>query len=116
MSKQALTSRKAAGLAANQRRLALDEHFKNSTAQADKLPGLSGRESEVLSWVAQGKTNSEVAMILGISRRTVDTLLSRTYQKLGVETRMAAVMRIIKFIKIFVVCCIGPLLDLFRSI
>jgi DNA-binding CsgD family transcriptional regulator len=109
MSKQALNMRKAAALAANQRRLTLDEHSKNSIPHADKLPGLSGRESEVLSWVAQGKTNSEVAMILGISRRTVDTLLSRTYQKLGVETRMAAVMRIIKFIKICVVCCIGSL-------
>ena len=64
------------------------------------LPGLSRRESEVLSWVAHGKTNWEVARILGISRRTVDTLLSRTYQKLGVETRMAAVMRLIGFIKI----------------
>jgi DNA-binding CsgD family transcriptional regulator len=70
------------------------------------LPGLSRRESEVLSWVARGKTNSEVAAILGISRRTVDTFLSRTYQKLGVETRLAAVMRMIGFIKISVICVV----------
>jgi DNA-binding CsgD family transcriptional regulator len=62
------------------------------------LPGLSRRESEVLIWVAKGKTNSDIGEILGISRRTVDTLLSRTYQKLGVETRTAAVMCMIEFI------------------
>jgi DNA-binding CsgD family transcriptional regulator len=77
----------------------------DSVVVLDKLPGLSRRESEVLSWVAYGKTNAEVARILGISRRTVDTLLSRTYQKLGVETRMAAVMRMIKFMKLSS-CCI----------
>jgi Bacterial regulatory proteins, luxR family len=54
----------------------------------------------VLTWVAQGKTNADVAKILGISCRTVDTLLSRTYQKLGVENRTAAVMRMIRFIKL----------------
>jgi len=62
------------------------------------LPGLSRRESEVLIWVACGKTNSDIGEILGISRRTVDTFLSRTYEKLGVENRTAAVMCMIEFI------------------
>jgi len=88
----------------DQRRLLLEEHVKDFTLRADVLPGLTRRESEVLSWVSQGKTNSEVANILGISRRTVDTFLSRTYQKLGVETRMAAVMRMIKFSTASVAC------------
>lgn len=77
--------------------------MKQFSAQPVTLPGLSRRESEVLSWVARGKTNSEVAIILGISRRTVDTFLSRTYQKLGVETRLAAVMRLIGFITVSVI-------------
>jgi len=80
---------------------------KDSTPLADKLPGLSRRQSEVLSWVARGKTNADVARILGISRRTVDTLLSRTYQKLGVENRTAAVIRMIKFIKVPVICVVA---------
>lgn len=52
--------------------------------------GLTPRESDVLAWVAEGKTNSEVATILGLSPRTVQKHLEHIYQKLGVETRTAA--------------------------
>ncbi len=52
--------------------------------------GLSTRESEVLGWVARGKTNPEIGQILGISRRTVQKHLERIYIKLGVENRTAA--------------------------
>ena len=52
--------------------------------------GLSQREALVLIWTAQGKTSAETAQILSISRRTVDKHLERVYQKLSVESRMAA--------------------------
>ena len=52
--------------------------------------GLSRREAEVLAWVAEGKTNPEVALILGLSPRTVQTYVDRIFRKLGVETRTAA--------------------------
>jgi DNA-binding CsgD family transcriptional regulator len=52
--------------------------------------GLSRRETDVLAWVAQGKTNPEIGSILGMSGRTVGKHLERIYQKLGVETRTAA--------------------------
>jgi DNA-binding CsgD family transcriptional regulator len=52
--------------------------------------GLSQRETEILGWVAQGKTNPEIGMILDISRRTVQKHLERIYLKLGVENRTAA--------------------------
>jgi DNA-binding CsgD family transcriptional regulator len=52
--------------------------------------GLTDRETEVLAWVAQGKTNYEVAKILGGSPRTVQKHLEHIFQKLGVETRTAA--------------------------
>jgi DNA-binding CsgD family transcriptional regulator len=52
--------------------------------------GLSRREAEVLAWVAQGKTNPEIASIAGLSGRTVGKHLERVYAKLGVETRTAA--------------------------
>lgn len=55
-----------------------------------KSLGLSFRESEVLWWVAQGKTNYEIAMILNIAPGTVKIHLEKIYRKLGVETRMAA--------------------------
>jgi DNA-binding CsgD family transcriptional regulator len=51
---------------------------------------LSHREAEVLSWVACGKTNGEIGMILDLSPRTVQKHLEHTYQKLGVENRTAA--------------------------
>ncbi len=61
------------------------------TAGADC--GLTPREREVLQWVAAGKTDREIAAILGISPRTVGKHLQRVYVALGVETRTAAVMR-----------------------
>lgn len=55
---------------------------------------LTAREREVLDWVAAGKTNRDIAAILGASPRTVEKHLERIYEKLGVETRTAAVMRV----------------------
>ena len=51
---------------------------------------LTPRETEVLSWVAKGKTNRDVGEILGMSPRTVNKHLERVFEKLGVETRAAA--------------------------
>ena len=55
--------------------------------------GLSPRESEVLSWVAYGKTNAVIGRILEMSPRTVQKHLEHIYQKLGVENRTAAAAR-----------------------
>lgn len=52
---------------------------------------LTHREMDVLQWVACGKTNRDVAEILGMSPRTVNKHLEHIYEKLGVETRTAAV-------------------------
>ena len=52
---------------------------------------LTQRELDVLEWVARGKTNRDVAEILGMSPRTVNKHLEHIYEKLGVETRTAAV-------------------------
>jgi DNA-binding CsgD family transcriptional regulator len=63
---------------------------------APSLPAtlpLSPREHEVLRWVAAGKTDRDIAAILGISPHTVHKHLQRAYAALGVETRTAAVMR-----------------------
>lgn len=56
--------------------------------------GLSPRESEVMRWVMEGKTNEEVGVILGITRTTVRTHLQNVFPKLGVENRLAAVQAI----------------------
>lgn len=51
---------------------------------------LTPRETEVLSWLAKGKTNRDIADILGMSPRTVNKHLEHIFEKLGVETRTAA--------------------------
>ena len=51
------------------------------------------REREVLSWLAAGKTDKDIGEILGMSPRTVQKHLQHIYDKLGVETRTAAVVR-----------------------
>ncbi|MBI4445592.1 MAG: helix-turn-helix transcriptional regulator [Acidobacteria bacterium] len=70
--------------------LLFDEQQTALSPQAFELLGLSQREAEVLLWVAQGKTNIELGIILGLSPRTVQKHLERIFQKLGVENRTAA--------------------------
>jgi DNA-binding NarL/FixJ family response regulator len=55
--------------------------------------GLTPRVAEVLLWVAQGKTNGDIASILGISESTVKKHLLDIFINLGVETRSAATLR-----------------------
>jgi DNA-binding CsgD family transcriptional regulator len=52
--------------------------------------GLTPREADVLRWLVDGKRDSEIAVILGVSVRTVNHHVERIYRKLGVETRVAA--------------------------
>ncbi|HTR00480.1 MAG TPA: response regulator transcription factor [Candidatus Acidoferrum sp.] len=51
---------------------------------------LTARESQVLFWISNGKTNREIAEILGMSPRTVNKHLEQIFPKLGVENRTAA--------------------------
>ena len=57
---------------------------------------LTNRESDVLLWIANGKTNREIGTILDVSPRTVNKHLEQIYRKLGVENRTAAAARAIK--------------------
>lgn len=54
--------------------------------------GLTNREAEVLLWVAQGKSNGDVAGILGMGEKTVKQHMGSIFEKLGVENRNAAAM------------------------
>jgi two-component system, NarL family, response regulator NreC len=49
--------------------------------------GLSAREIEVVRLIALGHTSREIAEMLHLSRRTVETQRSRIYEKLGIATR-----------------------------
>jgi DNA-binding CsgD family transcriptional regulator len=52
--------------------------------------GLSARESEVLGWIARGKTNAEIGDLLFISPHTVRKHIENIFEKLDVRTRTAA--------------------------
>jgi DNA-binding CsgD family transcriptional regulator len=52
--------------------------------------GLGERTTEVLYWVAKGKTNKEIAIILGIATETVKTHLKDIYFRLHLENRATA--------------------------
>lgn len=54
---------------------------------------LTARESEVLLWIAKGKSNRDIGEILGLSARTVNKHLEQIYVKLGVENRASAAVR-----------------------
>lgn len=64
-------------------------HYFNKRGQQTPL---SGRESEVLHWMAQGKSSSVIATIMGIRPATVDSYTRRLFGKFGVHDRIAAVL------------------------
>lgn len=55
--------------------------------------GLTPREAEVLLWVAQGKSNGDISIILEMAEKTVKKHLTAVFEKLGVDGRHAAGLR-----------------------
>jgi DNA-binding CsgD family transcriptional regulator len=67
------------------------------TAGAEAVnSNLSARQAECLQWVAQGKTDPEIGIILGVSPRTVRFHLDKAKDKLKVMTRVQAVTKAVK--------------------
>lgn len=60
--------------------------------------GVTGREADVLMWVANGKTNREIGQILEMSPRTVNKHLEQIFRKLGVENRTSAAAVTLKYL------------------
>ena len=85
-------------------RAAQQEHarreFKPDFSSFDPLLklGLTPRAAETLLWVAQGKTNSDIATILGITESTVKKYVQEIFEKLGIETRGAATVRALELL------------------
>lgn len=61
--------------------------------------GITAREAEVLYWMAQGKSNPDIATILAANVRTVHKHVEHIFQKLGVETRNAAMLTAIDVLR-----------------
>ena len=62
----------------------------------DTLSRLTEREREILRLIFEGKCSSEVAIVLSVSKRTVDFHLARAYEKLGVSNRFNAFKRAVE--------------------
>jgi len=60
--------------------------------------GLTPREAEVLLWIAQGKSNSEIGTILGCAENTIKVHTGRIFEKVGSENRNAATLRALEIL------------------
>jgi DNA-binding NarL/FixJ family response regulator len=69
-----------------------------SRAQPLQSLGLTEREAEVLLWVAQGKSNGDVGILLSMAEKTVKKHMSNIFEKLGVESRNAATVRALEIL------------------
>lgn len=69
------------------------EEQKSLSLESLKRFSLTTRETEILFWLTQGKTDDVIAALLNISLRTVHKHVQNIYTKLGVETRVAAIMK-----------------------
>jgi DNA-binding response OmpR family regulator/DNA-binding CsgD family transcriptional regulator len=73
------------------------QQAESATTERDRISklqsrfGLTNREAEVLYWLSCGKSNRDIADILGISYRTVDKHLEHLFAKIGVESRSSAI-------------------------
>jgi DNA-binding NarL/FixJ family response regulator len=73
----------------------IKREFKPDFSSSDPLLklNLTPRTAETLLWLAQGKTNHDIATILGITESTVKKHVQEIFKKLDVETRSAATVR-----------------------
>jgi DNA-binding CsgD family transcriptional regulator len=60
-------------------------------------PRLSPRQSEVLKWAAEGKTDAEIATILDVSTHTVDKHMRQIKEALGAANRTAAIVNAMRY-------------------
>jgi transcriptional regulator EpsA len=67
-----------------------DAHHRNAT----RVSSLSERERQIMVWVAMGKTNPEIGMILDISEFTVKNHMKSIFSKLDVTNRAQAVAKL----------------------
>jgi len=56
-------------------------------------PALTPREREIMTWVARGKSSTDIAVLLGLSDRTVDFHVENVIRKMGVATRTQAAIQ-----------------------
>jgi DNA-binding NarL/FixJ family response regulator len=71
----------------------LQRFFEAPPVTAALFPGLTPREHEVLDLVARGRSNTDIARVLGVSGKTVRNHVSNIFAKLQVADRAQAIVR-----------------------
>jgi len=62
-----------------------------SVSRDGRLLGLSSREAEIMSLIAEGHSNGEIAALLVLAEKTVKNHVNRIYAKLGADSRATAI-------------------------
>ncbi len=73
-----------------------EQRLSSFSVESLELLGLTRREAEVLFWIAKDKSNLEISRLLDCCEGTVRKHLENLYKKLGVQTRIGAVMTALK--------------------
>jgi DNA-binding NarL/FixJ family response regulator len=75
----------------------LVEIIRNRLAQSPNTApvqfALTEREAEALTWVARGKSSTDIAVLMNVSERTVNFHINNVIRKLGVVTRVQAAIQ-----------------------
>lgn len=93
-----LSVRLMSGGATGEKTLLLEEKKLFSAANFKNLK-ITNREAEILFLIVQGKTDDVISMLCGISLRTVHKHVEHIYEKLGVETRTGAMLRVLEILE-----------------
>lgn len=72
-------------------------HLKMSETSDTPNYALTEKERDVLSWVSQGKSDTDIAAILNISEHTVDFHLRNIFRKLNANSRVLAVVKALSY-------------------
>lgn len=76
-----------------------ETHLRANRSTSLAACGLTPRETEVALWLAQGKTNSEIGIILGAPVRTVEKHVERILRKMGAENRASAALAVAEIVR-----------------
>lgn len=74
----------------------LFNHVKNESQQQEKTTKLTGRELDIAKYLAEGKTDNNIAKLFFISEHTVRSHIKMIYKKLNVKSRAQAIVKLIQ--------------------
>ncbi len=76
----------------------LEKHYDRKETQSERpavreRQVLTNREGSIITFIAEGRSNKEIARELGVTPETIKSHVKRIFQKLSAETRAQAVVR-----------------------